>query len=75
MDGMQALHAIRAGGSGIPVIALTAHAGDAVRGRCIAAGFSDYLAKPADRRTLVATVAAWRPVRESTDHGTTVTSV
>jgi CheY-like chemotaxis protein len=53
---------------------LTAHAGDAVRGRCIAAGFSDYLAKPADRRTLVATVAAWRPVRESTDHGTTVTS-
>ena len=72
MDGMQAVHAIRDGGSQIPVIALTAHAGDEVRARCLAAGFSDYLAKPADRRSLLAAVAAWRPIRESTDHGTTV---
>ena len=72
MDGMQAVRAIRAGGSKIPVIALTAHAGDDVRARCLAGGFSDYLAKPADRRTLLAAVAAWRPVREHSDHGTAV---
>jgi signal transduction histidine kinase/CheY-like chemotaxis protein len=72
MDGMQAVRAIRAGGSKIPVIALTAHAGDDVRARCLAGGFSDYLAKPADRRTLLAAVAAWRPIREHSDHGTAV---
>ncbi len=72
MDGMQAVHAIRAGGSQIPVIALTAHAGDEVRARCLAGGFSDYLAKPADRRALLAAVAAWRPTRELTGHGTTI---
>ena len=72
MDGMQAVRAIRAGGSQIPVIALTAHAGDDVRARCLAGGFSDYLAKPADRRTLLAAVAAWRPIREYSDHGTAV---
>ena len=72
MDGMQAVQAIRSGGSQIPVIALTAHAGDEVRARCLAGGFSDYLAKPADRRTLLAAVAAWRPAREPTGHGTTI---
>jgi len=72
MDGMQAVRAIRAGGSKIPVIALTAHAGDDVRARCLAGGFSDYLAKPADRRTLLAAVAAWRPIREHSDHWTAV---
>jgi CheY-like chemotaxis protein len=72
MDGMQAVQAIRSGGSQIPVIALTAHAGDEVRARCLAGGFSDYLAKPADRRTLLAAVAAWRPRREPTGHATTI---
>lgn len=72
MDGMQAVRAIRAGGSQIPVIALTAHAGDEVRARCLAGGFSDYLAKPADRRALLAAVAAWCPSREPTGHGTTI---
>ena len=69
MDGVQAVRAIRDSGSQIPVIALTAHAGDDAHARCLAAGFSDFLAKPADRRTLQAAVAAWRPIRKPSGSG------
>jgi len=57
MDGFQATAAIRAlddrAKSGVPIIALTAHAlkGDAER--CLAAGMDGYLAKPIDQRELV----------------------
>ena len=50
--------------SQVPLIALTAHAGDAARRRCLAAGMNDYLTKPVTTAALVAMVEKWaRPAR------------
>jgi two-component system cell cycle response regulator DivK len=48
MDGKQILQRIRrdAGLSGVPVIALTAHAMSGDREKFLAAGFDDYITKP-----------------------------
>lgn len=49
MDGVDFARALRAGGgpaAGLPVVALTAHAGQAERALCRAAGMDGFLSKP-----------------------------
>jgi len=66
MDGLAATDAIRAlpGSKGsIPVIAMTAHAIVGDRERFMAAGMSDYLAKPVTKERLYETLCKWLPLR------------
>jgi len=41
----------------LPIIALTAKASHADRAQCTAAGFNDYMIKPADTRQLMTVIA------------------
>ena len=66
LDGFEVVRRLRAAGRGefatdvdVVVIALTANALAGDEARCLAAGFSDYLAKPVRRERLVRTVARW----------------
>ena len=67
MDGVEALHAIRAqeattGAQPIPIIALTADAVKGARERLLAEGFNNYLAKPFSLLELQAVITA--PTRQ-----------
>ncbi len=56
MDGLEATAAIRAqqgDGPRVPILAMTAHAMESDRERCLAAGMDGYLAKPVGASTLV----------------------
>jgi CheY-like chemotaxis protein len=56
LDGLEATRELRARGQRIPIVALTAFAGDDDRARCLTAGMDDYLAKPVTRAELEATL-------------------
>jgi CheY-like chemotaxis protein len=61
MDGYEAITAIRKRprSAELPIIAITGKADGGERERCIAAGASDYLAKPIDTAALMTTICRW----------------
>jgi CheY-like chemotaxis protein/HPt (histidine-containing phosphotransfer) domain-containing protein len=59
MDGYDATRALRRLGIDTPVIALTAHALEGEREKCLAAGMNDYLAKPVSQEQLTAMLRKW----------------
>lgn len=62
VDGYQATRTIRENegeGPNTPIIALTANAYEEDRQRCLDAGMDDHLAKPIDKRMLLATMGKW----------------
>jgi signal transduction histidine kinase/CheY-like chemotaxis protein len=65
MDGYEATRVIRRDprGGGVPVIAMTGHAFDSEKERCLAAGMSDYIPKPMDPERLIALVGRWTQER------------
>lgn len=71
MDGLETVKRLRPDYPGLPVIALTASNLAVERERCLAAGMSDFLAKPIDPRHLEAMLERWlcRTLERQTPRG------
>lgn len=63
MDGQTAVGLLRKRGCSTPIIALTAHAMDEDRARCLAAGCDGFATKPVDRRALLTLCARFTGTR------------
>ena len=63
MDGKEATHRIRqmAGGSNVPIVALTAHAVDGDEEGILSAGLDHYLTKPLRKRAIMEMIARHKP--------------
>lgn len=61
MDGFEATRIIRADArlDALPIVAMTAHAMESDRARCLAVGMNDHLSKPIDPEELYHTIARW----------------
>lgn len=68
MDGYEATRQLRARGCFTPVLALTAHALEYDRGKCLDAGCDDYATKPIDGRDLVTLCGRWLDKRHAPAH-------
>lgn len=69
MDGLDATRSIRngeVGASDIPILAMTAHAGDRSMVECRDVGMNDFVLKPFDKFQFVSTVARWLPKQDET---------
>ncbi len=67
MDGYQATSVLRKKGYAGRVVALTAHAMQGDKQKCINAGCDDFATKPIDRKTLLTTILALLPMRACSD--------
>lgn len=59
MDGFEATRRLRDMDIDIPIVAVTAFSGSSDRQRCLDAGMNDYVKKPIEKQTFLATIAHW----------------